>query len=181
MASTARRIGFSIRSGRKTSREEDNAMLRSRKISCGNKISEREENTISARGSAQSIREIYQDEHDYFQNVELPSKGFSQGHFPFYKPGTGQRQMAYHEPERKISAIVYNQPVWTWRQASNQKPTEGFQTRWQTFLMQYERFILFTLALLTVSVSFYIFFVEKQSLFSNRDVVEPGEQPHTKS
>lgn len=47
--------------------------------------------------------------------------------------------------------------------------------------MQYERFILFTLALLTVSVCFYIFFIEKQSLFSNRDVVEPDEQPYTKN
>lgn len=170
MASTARRVGLSIRSGRKTSREEDNSTPRSRKISYGNKISEREENTISARGTARFIREIYDDDHHNFQ------KGFSHGYFPFYKPGIGQRQMAYPEPKRKISAVEHDHPVPARRQASNQKPTEGFQTRWQTFLMQYEPFILFTLVLLTVSVSFYIFFVERQSLFANRDLVEPDEQ-----
>lgn len=176
MASTARRIGLSIRSGRKTSREEDNTTPRSRKISYGNKISEREENTISARGTARFIREIYDDDHHYFQKVEVPSKGFSDGYFPFDKPGIGQRQMAYPEPKRKISAVEHDQQVSARRQASNQKPTEGFQTRWQTFLMQYEPFILFTLVLLTVSVSLYIFFIERQSLFSNRDLVEPDEQ-----
>ena len=63
-------------------------------------------------------------------------------------------------PRRKIS--VFARPESLERKVNPQ----GSQTKWQEFLMRYEAIILSTLVLLIVSVSIYIVFVERQSLFS---------------
>ena len=165
MASTARRIGLSTRSARKTSREEDSVTLKLRKISFGKKIS-REENTSSKWGAGQ-LSYGTEDAEFYcslkrFQKIELlPNASRSQQYVDFDKSVTGE---IGNQPKRKVS--VYARPNLLERKVSQQRS----QTRWQTFLIQYEPFILSTLVLLIVLVSFYIFFVERQSLFSKQGI-----------
>lgn len=159
MAATARRIGLSTRYGRKTSREEDGANSRSRKISSGRKISKDENMTTSlARKQSRGVQdgEIYSSVDTICEtswNNEQPSK-LSELHCSFNTRGIGEK------PRRKMS--VYARPESLERKVNPQ----GTQTRWQTFLMRYEPIILSTLVLLIVSVSIYIVFVERQSLFS---------------
>lgn len=166
MASTARRIGLSTRSARKTSREEDGVTSKLRKISFGKKIS-REENTNSKLGAKQLSHGIEDAELycslDRFQKMELlPNASRSRQYVSFDK-GSVTREIG-NQPKRKVS--VYARPELLERKVSQQR----FQRRWQTFLIQYEPFILSTLALLIVFVSIYIFFVERQSLFSKQGI-----------
>ncbi|KAL9959916.1 hypothetical protein ACROYT_G033292 [Oculina patagonica] len=159
MATTARRIGLSTRYGRKTSREEDGATSRSRKISSGRKISREENMTTSltrklSRGVQES--EMFSSVDticETSRNNEKASK-ISDLHCSFNAKGTSDK------PRRKIS--VYARPESLERKVNPQ----GSQTSWEKFLMRYEPIILSTLVLLIVSVSIYIVFVERQSLFS---------------
>lgn len=162
MAATARRIGLSTRYGRKTSREEDSVISRSRKISSGRKIS-REDNmttTLAARKSSRGLQEsdiycsvdtICERSRDNEMASNIPRK---ESHGSFDRRGISDK------PKRKIS--VYARPESLERKVNPQGP----QTRWQEFMMRYEPIILSTLVLLIVSVSVYIVFVERQSLFS---------------
>ena len=162
MASTARRIGLSTRSGRKTSREEDGIISRSRKISSGTKLS-REENTSSIHYTRQPFGAIQDGElyctPDRLQKNDLSrsTENISSDKFAVIRENADQ-------PKRKISVYARPEPL---ERKLNQ---QGSQTRWQKFLIQYEPFILSSIALLILSVSFYIFFVERQSLFSKQGV-----------
>ena len=159
MATTARRIGLSIRSRRKTSREEDGVISGSRKINSGKKIS-REESKSFTHGARPchgiNEREIYCLDCDH--NTEMTPN--------LSRPVTSDTSMvvrsASDKPRRKIS--VYARPESLERRVNNKES----QTRWQDFLITYEPFILPTLALLILSVSIYIVFVERQSLFSKQ-------------
>lgn len=159
MATTARRIGLSTRYGRKTSREEDNVNSRSRKISSGRKISREENITTSlARKVSRGVNdgEIYSSvdiKCESSRNNETTAK-VSERQGCCNARGIGEK------PRRKIS--VFARPESLERKVNPQ----GSQTRWQKFLMRYEPVILSTLVLLIVSVSIYIVFVERQSLFS---------------
>lgn len=162
MASTARRIGLSTRSGRKTSKEEDGVISRPRKISSGNKLS-REENTSSIHCARQPLRVIQDGEIyctvDRLQKIELSrsTENVSSDKIAVIREIGDQ-------PKRKISVYARPEPL---ERKLNQ---QGSQTRWQKFLIQYEPFILSSIALLILSVSFYIFFVERQSLFSKQRI-----------
>lgn len=170
MASSARRIGLSTRSGRKTSREEDSNFSKSRKIS-GNRISG-EEYSIIKRGNGQLNRGIHDHEPCYLiesvQKIEFASIPSSQ-RYASPEKNTVVREMPY-QPGRKISP-GYKRPAETFARKHAAHWQDRPQTRLQTFLIQYEPFILSSLALLIVSVSIYIFFIEGQSLFSNDHVV----------
>lgn len=159
MATTARRIGLSTRYGRKTSREEDGTTSRSRKISSGRKISKEENATTSlARKISRGVHEgeIYSSvdtiSETTWDNGKAPK--ISDLHGSFNSKGFGDK------PRRKIS--VYARPESLERKVNSQTS----QTSWQKFLMRYEPIIVSTLVLLIVSVSIYIVFVERQSLFS---------------
>ena len=155
MATTARRIGLSTRYGRKTSREEDNVNSRSRKISSGRKIS-REENITRKVSRGVNEGEIYSSvdsKCETSRNNETPAKVSE-------RQGCCNARGIGDKPRRKIS--VFARPESLERKVNPQ----GSQTRWQKFLMRYEPVILSTLVLLIVSVSIYIVFVERQSLFS---------------
>lgn len=149
MAATARRIGLSTRFGRKTSREDDSSICKSRKSSSGRQILREENiNTFSVRNSSRGFQEgeIYRPAAvETAHSISRP-----EAHSSFDTKGTTVR--------RKIS--VYARPKSLERKVNPQG------TRWQEFLMRYEPIILSTLVLLIVSVSLYIVFVERQSLFS---------------
>lgn len=149
MAATARRIGLSTRYGRKTSRDEDSVSSKTRKISSGKKISREDNmNIFSTRKSSRGLQE---GESYCPAAVEVaPNISWPEAHSSFDTRRT--------RPRRKIS--VYARPESLERKVNPQV------TRWQEFLMRYEPIILSTLVLLIVSVSIYIVFVERQSLFS---------------
>ena len=159
MATTARRIGLSTRHARKTSREEDNVNSRSRKISSGRKISREENITTSLeRKVSRGVNEgkIYSSvdiKCETSKNNEMTAKVSA-------RQGCCNARGNGDKPRRKIS--VFARPESLERKVNPQ----GSQTRWQKFLMRYEPVILSTLVLLIVSVSIYIVFVERQSLFS---------------
>ena len=149
MAATARRIGLSTRFGRKTSREDDSSNCKSRKISSGRQISREENiNTFSVRKSSRGLQEG--EIHCQAALEAAYSISRPEAHSSFDTKGTRIR--------RKIS--VYARPESLEREVNPQG------TRWQEFLMRYEPIILSSLVLLIVSVSLYIVFVERQSLFS---------------
>lgn len=163
MAATARRIGLSTRSGRKTSREEDGVILRSRKISSGNKLS-REENPSATRGARQPSRAIQEGESictERYQNDEM-NISRPEEHVSFN--ANNVTRATGDKPRRKIS--VYARPETLERKVNQQRS----QTRWQEFLMRYEPFIFSALALLILCVSIYIVFIERQSLFSKQGI-----------
>lgn len=149
MAATARRIGLSTRFGRKTSREDDSSNCKSRKISSGRQISREENiNTFSVRKSSRGLQE-----------GEIHCQGALEAAYSISRPETHSSfDTKGTRIRRKIS--VYARPESLEREVNPQG------TRWQEFLMRYEPIILSSLVLLIVSVSLYIVFVERQSLFS---------------
>lgn len=163
MAATARRIGLSTRCRRKLSREED---TRSRKTSSARRVS-REENTSSLRSTRQACG--LQKSENYcptdtvaqrFQNNDLTPKISRPEGNVCLDTGSVERP-SRNNPRGKIS--VYARPESLERKINHQ--AVGSQARWQEFLIQYEPLILSIFALLIVSVSIYIVFVERQRLF----------------
>lgn len=141
MATSGRRIGLFSRSGRKVSREEENPVVKTRKIS-------REE----MYGAATLYESCSQTE-----IVRKLSQTRSAGNIHASSTNTNQRQ-------RKIS--VYSRPDYFDSKADDlteENPIYG--KKWRDFLSDYEPFILGALFFLFITVSLYIVFVEGESLF----------------
>ena len=146
MATSGRRIGLFSRSGRKVSREEENSVSKTRKIS-------REEmyggcTLYESAGSAQteSVRKISQ----------TRSAGTNQIH---HASNTNTPR------QRKIS--VYSRPDYldSSRAGDSKEGKRIAGKDWKDLMSDYEPFILGALFFLFISVSLYIVFVEGQSLF----------------
>ena len=161
MAATARRIGLSTRSARKTSRDEESGYPRTRKPGFARKIS-REECTnnppIKKLSRSPQEGEIYCSP-DIFERSQN-NKTMRKLSRPEGQTGV-KTGVVDNQPRRKIS--VYARPDSLERKVN----PKIHQSRWMELLIRCEPFILSFMILLIVFVSIYIVFVERQSLFGN--------------
>lgn len=145
MATSGRRIGLFSRSGRKVSREEENSVAKTRKIS-------REE-----MYGASTLYEPCSQTENVRKISQTRSAGNNQIHYAS-NTNINQRQ-------RKIS--VYSRPDYFDSNRADNLMEEKtiYDKEWKDFLSDCEPFILGALFFLFITVSLYIVFVEGESLF----------------